>query len=271
LNSPNSSAQLPNQPDLLDIIAICWAVIAMILFSATVFGDWTGKWSFVLTEVTLGSFCAIYLFTRRINISVAFRWRLPSTRFWLPGIATALGTMILMDELDRLVGMMISVPIENLSYMYAMYEPGNFSEAALVVIGIGIAAPFVEESLFRGVIQQAFERRRDPTSAVLWSSLLFAVVHLQYWWMIQIMLLSVLLGYLAWEWDSIYPGFLIHAANNIWSLIVMFWMTPGRTYYYLLRDHVHPLWLFIAIGSVTWGLRKSVKLAREWRDNTATI
>ncbi len=53
------------------------------------------------------------------------------------------------------------------------------SAAVWALVWVGIAAPLVEELLFRGALQQALVRRVHPALAVALSSLVFMVAHLE--------------------------------------------------------------------------------------------
>ncbi len=132
--------------------------------------------------------------------------------------------------------------------------PATGWEAFLLVLGLGLAAPIAEESLFRGVIQQTLEARTDVTRGVLLTSLIFASLHLQYWWLIQLLLMAVILGYLAWRWDSIIPAVMIHAANNLWSFWITLLPEEELSRFYLWKGQLHPALWAAGIALVAGGL-----------------
>jgi len=85
------------------------------------------------------------------------------------------------------------------------------------------------------------------TKAVLTGALIFALIHIQPWWLIQQLILAVFLGYLSWRWNSIVPAVLIHATNNAWSLRNIAGLDNGIFSYYLWGDHVNPIFLIISL------------------------
>ena len=87
---------------------------------------------------------------------------------------------------------------------------------------------------------------QDITKAVLVTSLGFAMIHLNPGWIIQIYLLGIILGYLAWRTGSIIPGLILHALNNGLALIMQNLQTPVENIY-TWENHVSPLFLSAAI------------------------
>lgn len=83
---------------------------------------------------------------------------------------------------------------------------------------IAIAAPLVEELLFRGLLQNALARRMPVWGAIILSSLLFASVHLQPYAIPGLMSLSIAFGYLYHRTGSLRMNILLHMANNALAL-----------------------------------------------------
>jgi membrane protease YdiL (CAAX protease family) len=79
------------------------------------------------------------------------------------------------------------------------------------VIGVVVlAAPLIEELMFRGFFQRILEYRQgDITKSVLLSAMVFALIHFNPWWIVQIYLMGLFMGYMAWRTDSIWPSFLL--------------------------------------------------------------
>ncbi len=165
------------------------------------------------------------------------------------------GLSVLMDELDRLVALVFPLP-ENISQAMGFLTFNNPTEALLVVGGAVIMAPMVEEIVFRGFFQRQLELGyRDITKAILFSSGLFMVLHFNPWWSLQIYMLGMVLGFLAWRSGSIWPSVVVHGVNN--GLAVAFANAEEDAFsWYVMGGHVSPLWLFLA-GLVLYGGFKS--------------
>jgi membrane protease YdiL (CAAX protease family) len=94
---------------------------------------------------------------------------------------------------------------------------------AVTVLVMGIAPGVAEELLFRGYIQTRFSRRWGPGWGVLWTSLLFGAMHLDFVQGAFAFALGIYLGYLT-EWTgSIVPAMICHAANNTYSTLATAW------------------------------------------------
>jgi uncharacterized protein len=96
--------------------------------------------------------------------------------------------------------------------------PANIAAGILVVV---VAAPLVEELLFRGFLQSALTRYLPVWAAILISSLPFALVHGQPYAIPGLMSLSIAFGYMYYRTGSLRTNIMLHMANNAFSLIIM--------------------------------------------------
>lgn len=83
-----------------------------------------------------------------------------------------------------------------------------------VVLFAMVAAPIVEEFVFRGLVQRPLERRWGPAPAIAFTSLLFALVHALPWVLPIHLLLGLAFGFVVYATRSVWAGVLLHAANN---------------------------------------------------------
>ena len=88
-------------------------------------------------------------------------------------------------------------------------KPGIFTFLAIVV-----AAPILEELLFRSVILGGFLRRYSPPKAIFWSALIFGVYHFNPAQVVGAFLIGLVLGLLFWRTRSVWPCIVLHAVNN---------------------------------------------------------
>ena len=91
---------------------------------------------------------------------------------------------------------------------------------AAIFCAIAIAAPIVEELLFRGMLQNAVGKYVPFWAAILLSSFLFAVVHMQLYAIPGLMSLSIAFGYLYHRTGSLRTNIILHMANNAFALVV---------------------------------------------------
>ncbi len=80
---------------------------------------------------------------------------------------------------------------------------------------IVVAAPIMEEVVFRGIVLEGFLRNFHPKKAILHSALIFGAVHLNPWQFIGAALVGLLLGWLYYRTRSLIPCILVHMLNNL--------------------------------------------------------
>ncbi len=99
---------------------------------------------------------------------------------------------------------------------YALIANPLAAFSSVVIVG-----PIVEEILFRGLIYGALEKRLRVFGAIVISSFLFALVHLQVVYFIPIFCLGLVLGWARWKANSLGLPILIHVLNNGVALLFL--------------------------------------------------
>jgi membrane protease YdiL (CAAX protease family) len=93
----------------------------------------------------------------------------------------------------------------------AMSRPYGWVPLAL---SVAVVAPLIEELMFRGRMQTAFERRLGRVPGILVTTVVFAVVHLTAYKVPNMLLSGIVLGAAVSLTGSIWAGVILHAANN---------------------------------------------------------
>ena len=89
------------------------------------------------------------------------------------------------------------------------------------IVAIGLLPAICEETFFRGFVYTGLRFHHGPRVALIGSSMLFAVAHLNPWQMPAFFLLGLFLGWLVHRTHSIYPAILAHALNNLLSVLAV--------------------------------------------------
>ena len=164
------------------------------------------------------------------------------------------GILILSDELDRLIQVFIPAP-DYILDMSTLMQPETITGFIMFIIAVVVIAPVGEEILFRGFLQQFLEQHwKDVTRAVLITSLFFAMIHLNPYWMVQIYFLGIILGFLAWRTQSVIPSLILHGLNNSMAMILSF-SNEESIDFYTWKGHVSPWIILPAIGLVFIGFK----------------
>ncbi len=89
----------------------------------------------------------------------------------------------------------------------------------LVFLLVAVIVPIVEEFIFRGIILRGFLKRYTPFLAVVLSSVLFALMHMNIVQMVTGFLAGLVLGWLYYKTYSLKLVIVAHALHNTLSLI----------------------------------------------------
>ncbi|RKS95161.1 hypothetical protein BC952_0812 [Flavobacterium limicola] len=89
-------------------------------------------------------------------------------------------------------------------------------------ITIVIAAPILEELIFRGFILNGLLKSYSPLKAIIISSLLFGLVHLNPWQFIGASIGGILSGWVYFKTNKITLPIIIHMTNNFLALLVSY-------------------------------------------------
>jgi membrane protease YdiL (CAAX protease family) len=198
----------------------------------------------------------IIILTRsKVNLGETLRINPVSKRTLLLSALISCGIVVWADELERIIALIIPPPqwLDQLGQFLAVDNPLSLT---LIFIGAVPLAAFSEEVLFRGFLQQVLEKQwQDVTRAVLVGSLFFAVIHLIPYWAVQIYLLGLVMGYLAWITNSIFPSMVLHGINNGIAFSFANW---GDFFegWYDWNGHVSPLILAIGTTMTIFGFRQ---------------
>lgn len=187
----------------------------------------------------------IYSKLRGYNLTELFRLRPVSWEVVLYSFLIGITIPVVGDEIDRIVQIFITIPPEFLKNLTAGLHAESAWDWILLILGAVLIAAASEELMFRGFFQVTLEKKGDITRAVLIASFTWAITHLNIYWMIQIFIMGVIIGFLAWRTGSIIPAILVHAINNMLSLLTINF--EDKFDWFEMSGHVSP---FVLIPSV---------------------
>ena len=267
-NPPAKGKVLPPEPMLFIIVIATF--IFIFLFAGPIFSV-VGKLSYIITESLIIAPVMIYLIREKFRWKTVLRLKsIPKPLFFI-SFLIGISMAVVLDEVDRLIGLIYSMPPEISEAIAESLIIENLWEFLILGIGVIIVTSFSEEILFRGFFQRSLEHHRGVTQAVTTTSIVFALVHFNYWWIIQILILSMLLGILAWRAESILPSVIVHAVHNglgLWSANA----DLGMLSFYSWKGHVSPLILLPAILLIVWSVKRfyllTEHLHREYEEKT---
>lgn len=170
------------------------------------------------------------------------KWRTEKVDIRLLGgfILMTLALMILIEPLTKFIPMPESV----VEFFEDMLQPNVFSFISVVIL-----APILEELFFRGIVLEGFLKNYSPWKAIVWSSIIFGVGHLNPWQAIGAAILGLLFGWAYVKTKSLIPGILMHFVNNLIAFCIMVFTHDSN--FYISDFFANPLaYFFVFIGSL---------------------
>ena len=138
-----------------------------------------------------------------------------------------------------------------------MMEFATSTPWAMAFLGI-IIAPIFEEIVFRGIIMKGLTNKGvHPWKAIIFSALLFGIIHGNPWQFLGASVIGLVLGYIYWQSETLLLPILLHAFNN--ALVICLFYITGKENFSDIFQLSPIILLFIGIMLAViggWGMRK---------------
>ena len=151
----------------------------------------------------------------KLNSNQAKAYTIKFNKAPWPVILTGIVLMICIAVITDPLTVLFPVPDSLKKVFQEMSAPNVFAFITAVV-----AAPLLEEILFRGIILNGLLKNYSPKTAILVSAALFSLVHLNPWQAIPAFLGGALMGWLYYKTNSIIPGMILHFSNNLLATLI---------------------------------------------------
>jgi membrane protease YdiL (CAAX protease family) len=168
---------------------------------------------------------------------VVLRLRIPGARWrerlgWLglrrtaPGsalmvIVVGLGAALVGSVLYSWVVTTLHLPLQtNTDALLTQGRSQPFTTLGLLAAA-ALVAPICEEIFFRGFAFAGLLKGMSLLPAVLLSSAVFAVAHADLGSLVPLFIIGLVLAWARWRTDSLWPGVIIHMANNTLAAVTI--------------------------------------------------
>lgn len=149
-----------------------------------------------------------YLIRKKLTNNNSFNLKIENKRI-IPFIV--IGSIVLLFGIADPIGNLIPMPESfKKAFMDFGSQTGIFAFLLLV-----IAAPILEELLFRGIILDGLLKKYSPLISILISSLLFGFAHLNPWQFVNGLIIGIFSGWVYFRTRSVLPSIIIHASANL--------------------------------------------------------
>jgi len=113
------------------------------------------------------------------------------------------------------LSLVVDIPSTSSDSLVAFFEANQIIFFFLIVV----AAPILEELIFRGVILRYLLENLKPAPAILFSSLLFGLIHFSPDQIVHAFLGGIFLGYAYFKSNNLLMSIIFHALNNAIAFI----------------------------------------------------
>ncbi len=205
---------------------------------------------------------------KRTKLPLSLALPFPAVRpmMYLPLIVMLVGLGIVLSEGDNLVRSVLPIP-----RFFADILKDLTSGSLASILTVVLIAPVTEELIFRGIILTGFLNRYRPMTAILVSSLLFALMHLNPYQFLGAFVMGMTLAWIFLRTGSLWPCIIGHAIFNSHGMITKLLPFNISGYNPQVLDmqivEFQPLWFtmigFVAIAAGFFGLARTFGPGRE--------
>lgn len=199
-----------------DTIAFYTIILATIIPLA-----WVDESSMATAQLIVSGIDAI------IITATVFIWRIPI----LPTLAFK---RTVKNIVPITVGLLIALLGFNLLYHHILLTifPGitelQYRDAfdlagyglAIQLFSIAVMPAIWEEIAFRGLIQERLQRLLSPSEALILTSILFGIIHCNFWSAPVLIIIGIGLGWLRLKTGSLLPSIIVHGLHNACILLL---------------------------------------------------
>ena len=169
----------------------------------------------VLSISNIGSqLLPLYVFWKKKYADFSFLWSERALKFYMSVVVLAISCFLLESVYEQYVTLPDWDWMSYDDVMQMMLNP-------IGLISVCLMAPLIEEALFRGAIERTLLKKGfNPWFAIIFSAVLFALVHLNLVQGVPAFFWGIVLGWVYYRTRSIWPGVLIHFIVNTLSSVL---------------------------------------------------
>lgn len=180
-----------------------------------------GKLNYILlisSIVTVLIFLIIYAIRKK---KLTEEILLKKTKLMNIVIAALIGTGVWLFNSGVLILLQLNgLLMEQFQGMNEILNPLTEGNLFIMVLTIGIVAPFAEEFLFRGVIYRTLSKNISIPVTIIIQGILFGIYHGNLIQGVYASLLGIIFGFITYKTQSLWPAIIAHMTNNTIAVII---------------------------------------------------
>jgi len=115
---------------------------------------------------------------------------------------------------------LLGQPSDHLRMLSELVSEPQGGRAVFVALLVSLVPAFCEELFFRGLVQSRLSAIWHPGLAILLTSVVFALVHIDAQHIVAVLPIGLFLGWAAWRSGSVWLSMLLHALNNLGAVLL---------------------------------------------------
>ncbi len=267
MTDSESYKQFPPIRDIIVVLILTFMLVFFFSLLGSILGLRTGLF---LVEGVIIIPAFLYVLYFKYPLAKIFRLRSISLSVFGLSVILGIGLSIIVDEFDRLFQMILPMPEIIKELMEKTLTIDSTSDLFIIIFSAVILAAVLEELLFRGFVQTAFEQAFDVTRAIMATAIVFAVAHFNPWWTVQFTFFGIFLGVMAWKSGSVIPAIVVHFINNGIALIFSN-IPPEKLNWYASENHVRLPILFAAIAVTYYGMKLFYQFSEKMKEKESEM
>jgi len=109
---------------------------------------------------------------------------------------------------------------KGIEFQWSVFDDSSWWTVLLGFSSFVIIGPIHEELFFRGVIQRYLASKYSTRSSLIYTSIVFALVHIEPSLIISTFFLGIALGYISQKWNNIWYAIVLHMLINLQPFII---------------------------------------------------
>lgn len=155
------------------------------------------------------------------ELGIIFPARLRWFRTGFLYYCAAIPVLMFVGMMTKMLGDFFAIPLEPQTPLKILKKETSLLNLTLISIFIVGVAPFFEEIFFRGFIYPLIKKFLGFKSAMILSSVLFAMLHFSFLAFLPITCIGLFLAYLYEKTGSLFSSIVFHSLNNLMAVLIV--------------------------------------------------
>ncbi len=171
----------------------------------------------IITQMIIIAFPLLYCYYIKCDFRETFGLRKFDIKYLAMGIPMAVVAFFTISFIQNI---MLDLIPSLQTLVDAMEDAIDLGGLLSQIVVISVLPAICEEVFFRGFLLKSFKVDKYPVMAIILTSLLFGIFHMNVLQFVTGLLLGLVLGFVTYKSKSIYPAMILHFLNNATAVVI---------------------------------------------------